>query len=113
MFFGKKCWGKSPKLLQMPNIRRGLPPGVRAASVLAAMAPAKVGRMASRRGRERTMPAPRRKLRRDRAGLVETYGVSIFVVMVSLYRISPRAAMHERQNLTLVLAAGFNDGLAG
>src|SRR5688572_16454037 len=65
----------------MPNMRRGFPPGVLAAVIRFAAA-ANAGVMASRSGNESRMPAPRRNLRRERAGRVETKGASLVLAKV-------------------------------
>src|SRR3954469_13441263 len=69
----------------MPKKRRGFPPGVAVAATCAAMAPAKVGRMASRNGSVRAMPAPRRNVRRERADFVETNGARFMLFILFLF----------------------------
>src|SRR5258708_30419809 len=68
----------------MPNIRRGLPPGVAPAAIRLAAA-ANAGLMASSSGKVSRIPAPRRNFRRDSAGRVEKKGAFIGC---SLYRSS-------------------------
>ena len=61
-------------------MRRGFPPGVApAASRRLAAAAANAGVMASSKGSERRMPAPRRNLRRDNAARVETNAALLLV----------------------------------
>jgi hypothetical protein len=62
-------------LLQIPNIRRGFPPGVAAAEFLATVP--NTGDIASSIGNESKIPAPRKNLRREIAPWVEMYGLFI------------------------------------
>src|SRR5437867_5729840 len=62
----------------MPNIRRGFPPGVAVAEIF--LNAANAGVIASSIGKESRMPAPRRNLRREMAGCVETNGAFIRVI---------------------------------
>ena len=70
----------------MPKNRRGFPPGVAAASFNADFTtPANAGVIASSNGSDRAMPAPRRKLRRESAGRVETKEAFIGCLGLSLH----------------------------
>ena len=63
--FGKNRSGRKPRLLQMPNIRRGFAPGRSGDDAVAARVHG--GSIVSSSGNDSATPAPWRKRRRDMA----------------------------------------------
>src|SRR5688500_19809924 len=83
----------------MPNIRRGVPPGVPLAEFF--LTAAKAGSIESRNGSERAMPAPRKNLRREMAWRVATKGPlsDVFAFIISLFfqeQFTLHDLMHQR-----------------